>query len=193
MGSNTGRARGWVAHVPMDGFHLADAPLRRLGQLDPQRALRTPSTPLGYAHLLEQVLHRDRAEVYAPGFDRIIRSNRWPPHWWWNPRPGWWSPGQLSSARAAGVEREARQTMDRVWFVTADQTDGPADFDGHVTSRVRQSPQAARTGSMASTNATQLVSQTRRRGRPGDPQWRTRLVDIGVTTMAGASRQAERR
>ncbi len=31
----------WVAHVPMDGFHLADAQLDRVGNRDPVRPGRT--------------------------------------------------------------------------------------------------------------------------------------------------------
>ena len=40
---------GWVAHVPMDGFHLADEQLRRIGVLGRKGA---PDTfdPVGYAH-----------------------------------------------------------------------------------------------------------------------------------------------
>lgn len=39
-----GRSPEWAAHVPMDGFHLADTELDRLGRRD-RKGLRTPSTP----------------------------------------------------------------------------------------------------------------------------------------------------
>ena len=52
------RGAGWAAHVPMDGFHLADDQLRRLGLLDRKGAPET-FDPAGYAHLLERV----RAEI----------------------------------------------------------------------------------------------------------------------------------
>jgi pantothenate kinase len=66
-------APDWVAHVPMDGFHLADAELDRLGL----RAVKgAPDTfdALGYAALLRR-LHADRDEmIYAPGFERVIEQ-----------------------------------------------------------------------------------------------------------------------
>jgi pantothenate kinase len=69
------RAQGpeWVAHLPMDGFHLADSQLRRLGALSRKGA---PDTfdGAGYAHLLERV-HRCPDEViYAPGFERTLEQ-----------------------------------------------------------------------------------------------------------------------
>jgi pantothenate kinase len=63
----------WVAHVPMDGFHLADVELERLGRRDRKGA---PDTfdPLGYAALLRR-LHEDADEmIYAPGFERVIEQ-----------------------------------------------------------------------------------------------------------------------
>jgi pantothenate kinase len=66
-------APDWVAHVPMDGFHLADVELDRLGL----RAVKgAPDTfdALGYAALLRR-LHEDTDEiVYAPGFERVIEQ-----------------------------------------------------------------------------------------------------------------------
>ena len=62
-----------VAHVPMDGFHLADVELDRLGRRDRKGA---PDTfdPLGYAALLRR-LHEDEDDVvYAPGFERVIEQ-----------------------------------------------------------------------------------------------------------------------
>ncbi len=61
-----------VAHVPMDGFHLADVELRRLGRLDRKGAPDTFDVA-GYAALLRRI--RMRAEVvYAPGFERDIEQ-----------------------------------------------------------------------------------------------------------------------
>ena len=62
-----------VAHVPMDGFHLADVELDRLGRRDRKGA---PDTfdPLGYAALLRRI-REDRDDViYAPGFERVIEQ-----------------------------------------------------------------------------------------------------------------------
>jgi pantothenate kinase len=63
----------WVAHVPMDGFHLADVELDRLGLRDRKGAPETFDA-LGYAALLRR-LHEDRDDViYAPGFERVIEQ-----------------------------------------------------------------------------------------------------------------------
>ncbi|GAA2582860.1 nucleoside/nucleotide kinase family protein [Winogradskya consettensis] len=64
---------GWVAHVPMDGFHLADAELDRLGSRDRKGAPDTFDA-LGYAAMLRR-LHDDTDEmIYAPGFERTIEQ-----------------------------------------------------------------------------------------------------------------------
>jgi pantothenate kinase len=63
----------WVAHVPMDGFHLADVELDRLGRRDRKGAPDTFDA-LGYAALLRR-LHEDADEmIYAPGFERVIEQ-----------------------------------------------------------------------------------------------------------------------
>ena len=66
-----GRNADRVAHVPMDGYHLADAELARLGRLDRKGA---PDTfdPHGYAALLERLHRCSDAVVYAPAFDRTL-------------------------------------------------------------------------------------------------------------------------
>lgn len=61
-----------VAHVPMDGFHLADGELRRLDRIDRKGAPDTFDVA-GYAALLRRI--RARTEVvYAPGFERDIEQ-----------------------------------------------------------------------------------------------------------------------
>ncbi|OMC36434.1 nucleoside/nucleotide kinase family protein [Mycobacterium sp. GA-1841] len=61
-----------VAHVPMDGFHLADVELRRLGRLERKGAPDTFDVA-GYAALLRRI--RTTTEVvYAPGFEREIEQ-----------------------------------------------------------------------------------------------------------------------
>ena len=67
------RGAAYAAHVPMDGFHLADDQLRRLGALDRKGA---PDTfdPAGYAQLLERLVAETDAPVYAPGFDRTLEQ-----------------------------------------------------------------------------------------------------------------------
>lgn len=64
----------WVAHVPMDGFHLADAELDRLGRRDRKGAPDTFDAA-GYAALLRR-LHEEAGAgtVYAPGFERVLEQ-----------------------------------------------------------------------------------------------------------------------
>ena len=64
----------WVAHVPMDGFHLADVELERLGRRDRKGAPDTFDAA-GYAALLAR-LHGDEEGdvVYAPGFERVLEQ-----------------------------------------------------------------------------------------------------------------------
>jgi pantothenate kinase len=108
-----------VAHVPMDGFHLADVELDRLGLRDRKGAPDTFDA-LGYAALLRR-LHADTDEmIYAPGFERVIEQ---------------------PIAGAIGVPRQARliitegnyllvqderwstvrPLLDEVWYVDLDQ------------------------------------------------------------------------
>ncbi|ANY07062.1 nucleoside/nucleotide kinase family protein [Pseudonocardia sp. HH130630-07] len=67
---------GAAAHVPMDGFHLADVELDRLGLRDRKGAPET-FDPAGYAALLQRLRaapgHAD-GPVYAPAFDREIEQ-----------------------------------------------------------------------------------------------------------------------
>ena len=64
-----GAASPWVAHIPMDGFHLADVELERLGLRDRKGAPETFDAA-GYAALLWR-LHEDQDDViYVPAFER---------------------------------------------------------------------------------------------------------------------------
>jgi pantothenate kinase len=64
-----GRLGAGAVHVPMDGFHLADVELVRLGRSDRKGA---PDTfdPGGYASLLARI--RTGEAVWAPGFERTL-------------------------------------------------------------------------------------------------------------------------
>ncbi|MGY1495514.1 nucleoside/nucleotide kinase family protein [Streptomyces sp. QTS52] len=68
----------WVAHVPMDGFHLADVELARLGLRDRKGAPETFDAA-GYAALLRRLREDDKGAsegeiVYAPGFERVLEQ-----------------------------------------------------------------------------------------------------------------------
>ncbi|KUO09110.1 nucleoside/nucleotide kinase family protein [Streptomyces sp. DSM 15324] len=63
----------WAAHVPMDGFHLADAELERLGRRDRKGAPDTFDAA-GYAALLRRLREDSGDLVYAPGFERVLEQ-----------------------------------------------------------------------------------------------------------------------
>jgi pantothenate kinase len=66
-------ASRWLAHVPMDGFHLADAELDRLALRDRKGAPETFDA-LGYAALLRRFREDTDELIYAPGFERVIEQ-----------------------------------------------------------------------------------------------------------------------
>jgi pantothenate kinase len=62
-----------VAHVPMDGFHLADVELDRLGRRDRKGAPETFDAA-GYAALLRRLREDQDEVVYAPAFERDLEQ-----------------------------------------------------------------------------------------------------------------------
>ena len=62
-----------VAVVPMDGFHLADVQLERLGLANTKGAPETFDTA-GYISMLRRLREPDTGTVYAPAFDRAIEQ-----------------------------------------------------------------------------------------------------------------------
>ncbi|WP_069759769.1 nucleoside/nucleotide kinase family protein [Streptomyces sp. LUP47B] len=69
-----GSGEPWVTHVPMDGFHLADVELERLGLRDRKGAPETFDAG-GYAALLRRLREEtDSDVVYAPGFERVLEQ-----------------------------------------------------------------------------------------------------------------------
>ncbi|MGW2823579.1 nucleoside/nucleotide kinase family protein [Streptomyces sp. NPDC001443] len=70
-----GDGPAWVAHVPMDGFHLADVELDRLGRRDRKGAPDTFDAA-GYAALLRRLREESDGDdiVYAPGFERVLEQ-----------------------------------------------------------------------------------------------------------------------
>lgn len=109
----------WVAHVPMDGFHLADVQLTRLGLLGRKGAPETFDVA-GYANLLHRVVTETGRPVYAPGFERDLEQPL--------------AAALVVPAEARLVLTEgnyllldrpewahARRAMSSVWFVTGDE------------------------------------------------------------------------
>jgi pantothenate kinase len=70
--AESGRSGTPAAYLPMDGFHLADVSLRRLGLLDRKGAPETFDA-WGYAALLRRVRTADET-VWAPGFERTLEQ-----------------------------------------------------------------------------------------------------------------------
>ncbi|MFI7296322.1 nucleoside/nucleotide kinase family protein [Streptomyces sp. NPDC050121] len=70
-----GAGEPWVAHVPMDGFHLADVELDRLGRRDRKGAPDTFDAA-GYAALLRRLREESDGDevVYAPAFERVLEQ-----------------------------------------------------------------------------------------------------------------------
>jgi pantothenate kinase len=108
----------WVAHVPMDGFHLADVELARLHRRDRKGAPDTFDA-LGYAALLRRLRDDVDEIVYAPGFERTLEQ----------PIAG--TIGVTRAARlivtegnylllAAGGWSGVRPLLDDVWYVDLD-------------------------------------------------------------------------
>jgi pantothenate kinase len=62
-----------VAHVPMDGFHLADVALRALGRLDAKGAPDTFDVG-GYVALLRRLRADAEDVIYAPAFERDLEQ-----------------------------------------------------------------------------------------------------------------------
>jgi pantothenate kinase len=62
-----------AALVPMDGFHLADAELERLGRRQRKGAPDTFDAA-GYVELLRRIRARPTEPVYAPVFDRSLEA-----------------------------------------------------------------------------------------------------------------------
>ncbi|MHA7179932.1 nucleoside/nucleotide kinase family protein [Arthrobacter sp. MDB2-24] len=117
-GALTALDPGTRAHVPMDGFHLADAELARQGLLDRKGAPETFDAH-GYATLLARLRSRPDHPVYAPAFERTLEQPLanalavapsvslvvTEGNYLLLDRPGW---------------REARRQLDEVWFVDLD-------------------------------------------------------------------------
>ena len=68
---NAGASEQAAVHLPMDGFHLANATLDRLGLRERKGAIGTFDA-WGFVALLERVLRETDHTVYAPAFERHI-------------------------------------------------------------------------------------------------------------------------
>jgi len=130
-----------VVRVPMDGFHLADAELVRLGRRDRKGAIDTFDAA-GYASVLARTRTETDGTVYAPDFDRTVEqpiagSIPVPPgtrlvltegNYLLDPHPAW---------------RAVRALLDEVWYCDLDDEVRRARLvERHV--RFGKAPDAAR-------------------------------------------------
>ena len=119
----------------MDGFHLADVELQRLGRTDRKGAIDTFDA-YGYLALLQRIKGQDTETVYAPAFDRDIEQ----------PVAG--SIPVVPDARLIVTEGNyllddeepwprVRRTLDEVWFIGCAPR-GAAAPARHTPYRIRQ-------------------------------------------------------
>lgn len=71
INANRGTAEPVAAHLPMDGFHLANATLDRLGRHDRKGAIDT-FDGWGFVALVRRLTDETGHTVYAPSFDRAV-------------------------------------------------------------------------------------------------------------------------
>lgn len=186
-----GDGEPWVAHVPMDGFHLADVELDRLGRRDRKGAPDTFDA-VGYAALLERLRRDEDDVVYAPGFERTLEQ----PVAGAIPVP--------PSARLIVTEgnyllmdegpwARVRSRLDEVWFCDLDETEryagsSPGTRSSARGTRRRSPGSTVRIGATRSRWRRAGVTPTwwcrRRRGRWWGRRGRGR---VGCRLRAGSS------
>jgi pantothenate kinase len=67
------QGKSWAAYLPMDGYHLSNAQLERLGLLDRKGAPATFDVD-GYAAMLARVATDDGRDIYVPDYDRTLHE-----------------------------------------------------------------------------------------------------------------------
>ena len=109
-----------AVYVPMDGFHLANHELVRLGRRDRKGAIDTFDAA-GFVHLLERVHAVEDEVVYAPSFLREIEE----------PIAGWIPittniPLVVTEGNYLlvpdGAWGRVRELLDEAWYVEIDET-----------------------------------------------------------------------
>ncbi len=108
-----------VGHLPMDGFHLADVQLERLGRRDRKGAPDTFDVD-GYVAALERLHSQSDRTLYVPGFSRdleqpIAAAIAIPPS-----ARLVLTEGNYLLLPDGGWER-VRPQLDEVWFVEVDE------------------------------------------------------------------------
>lgn len=168
----------FAVHLPMDGFHLANATLGRLGLRQRKGAIET-FDGWGFVALLERVRREIDHTVYAPAFERKVDEP---------------VAGEIAieaSARIVVVEgnyllndvepwRRARDLLDETWFCDTDD-------DERMSRLVRRHTEFGRTPAAARAWATDVDGANARRIAPAR-EWAD-LVVSGVTWEVVADRR----
>ena len=162
-----GAAKGadWVAHVPMDGFHLADAQLDRIGARGRKGAPDTFDAA-GYAHLLERVKREVDDPVYVPGFDRTLEQ---------------------PLAAALVVLPSARLVVTEGNYLLLDHPHWAAGPPRHGR-RVVRGERGERCGSSVSSRAISSSARRHMRRGPGSPTTDQRNSELVAGTVGRADR-----
>lgn len=108
---------GVAAYVPLDGFHLSNAQLRRLGRLDRKGAPDTFDVR-GYSALLRRVVTEADHDVFVPDYDRTLHEPVAARHVVPAGTRLVITEGNYLAADAPGW-REARRFIDALWYVDA--------------------------------------------------------------------------
>jgi pantothenate kinase len=159
-----------AVHLPMDGFHLANSTLDRLGLRQRKGAIET-FDGWGFVALLERVRREVDHTVYAPAFERDVDEP---------------VAGEIAieaSARIVVVEgnyllndvepwRRVRDLLDETWFCDTDD-------DERMSRLVHRHTEFGRTPAAARAWATEVDGANARRIAPG--RERADLIVSGTT------------
>jgi pantothenate kinase len=149
------RPRQDAVLVPMDGFHLAEAELHRLGRHARKGAIDTFDAA-GYASLQRRLQNPGEETVYAPRFDRhleeaIAGAIPVAPE----------VPLVITEGNYLLVWPEVRELLDEVWFLERDETERLARLiDRHIAHGRPPEVAAARAHGSDQRNA-ELIATTR--------------------------------
>lgn len=115
------RGGDWAAYLPMDGYHLSNAQLERLGLLDRKGAPATFDAD-GYAAVLARVAADDGRDIYVPDYDRTLHEPVAARHLIQKTARLVVTEGNYLAVDAPEW-RAARRYIDHLWYV-----DAPADL-----------------------------------------------------------------
>lgn len=108
---------GVAAYVPLDGFHLSNAQLARIGRLDRKGAPDTFDV-WGYAALLARLAAERDRDVYVPDYDRTLHEPVAARHHVPPSTRLIVTEGNYLAVDAPGW-RDARRHIDALWYVEA--------------------------------------------------------------------------